>query len=60
MADDEKKSLDAKRVRNESVSLYDLDADDVLETQGYVVLDSSLGLVKPTTKAPSENHKEKT
>lgn len=43
------------RVRNESMSLYDMDADEALETQGFVVIDSSLGLVKssPDTQAKS-------
>ena len=48
----------AHRVRNESMSLYDMDADETLETQGYVVIDSSLGLVKPRpdegAKAPQK------
>lgn len=46
------------RVRNESMSLYDMDADEALETHGFVVIDSSLGLVKPSrdkaTKCPPE------
>ena len=36
-----------KRVRNEAVFLYDMNVDDVFQTLGYIVLDSSLGLIDP-------------
>ncbi|PSR28849.1 MAG: hypothetical protein C7B43_09200 [Sulfobacillus benefaciens] len=36
-----------KRVPNEAIFLYDMDADDVFLSLGYVVIDSSLGLVAP-------------
>ncbi|OLZ09840.1 hypothetical protein [Sulfobacillus thermosulfidooxidans] len=40
---------DAKpqRIRNEAVFLYDMNADDIFQENGYVVIDSSLGLVTP-------------
>lgn len=39
-----------RRVRNEAVSLYDMNADETLHRDGYVVIDSSLGLLPgPTT-----------
>ncbi len=61
MADDQKPLSHGKRVRNESVSLYDMGADEVLETQGFVVLDSSLGLIKPSPTTRSASRKgEKT
>ena len=60
MSDNKKKSPRAQRVRNESVSLYDMGVDDVLETEGFVVLDSSLGLVPPSRgKTPLATHDKK-
>jgi hypothetical protein len=36
-----------RRVRNESVWLYDMYADQLLTHDGYVIIDSSLGVVMP-------------
>ncbi|MBX5467460.1 MAG: hypothetical protein K6U14_08225 [Firmicutes bacterium] len=55
----------ARRVRNESVWLYDMNADQLLAETGYVVIDSSLGVVAtapvPTggadSAAPHRNRK---
>lgn len=33
------------RVRNEAVWLYDMNADQWLDQDGYVIIDSSLGLL---------------
>lgn len=44
------------RVRNEAVLLYDMNADDLFDSQGYVVIDSSLGLIGPA--APPSVHQD--
>lgn len=44
-----------RRVRNESVWLYDMYADQLLTDDGYVIIDSSLGVVMP----PDELHRPK-
>lgn len=33
------------RVPNEAVALYEMNADEVLDAAGHVVIDSSLGLI---------------
>lgn len=35
-----------RRVRNEAIGLYDMNADEIFHAKGYVVIDSSLGLVQ--------------
>lgn len=45
-----------RRVRNESVWLYDMYADQLLTDDGYVIIDSSLGVVMPP---PGELHRPK-
>ncbi|MCL4521519.1 MAG: hypothetical protein M1415_08050 [Firmicutes bacterium] len=35
----------ARRVHNEAVALYDMNADDMLHATGHVVADSSLGTI---------------
>nr|WP_242848364.1 hypothetical protein [Sulfobacillus thermosulfidooxidans] len=51
---------DAKpqRIRNEAVFLYDMNADDIFQSNGYVVIDSSLGLVYPhvTNREDAKNN----
>lgn len=39
------------RVRNEAVFLYDMNVDDIFQSNGYIVIDSSLGLVDPHAKS---------
>jgi hypothetical protein len=34
-----------RQVPNESVALYDMNADDLLEQTGHLVVDSSLGII---------------
>lgn len=45
-----------RRVRNESVWLYDMYADQLLTDDGYVIIDSSLGVVMPP---PDQLHRPK-
>lgn len=51
--DNRKKPIN--RVRNEAIGLYDMNADEIFHETGYVVIDSSLGLMKDEPK-PVEKH----
>lgn len=42
-----------RKIRNEAMALYEMNADDMFRTTGHVVIDSSLGLV--TESAPSHS-----
>lgn len=44
------------RVANEAIGLYDMNVDDVFRAKGYVVIDSSLGLV---TESRASHHARK-
>ncbi len=45
-------------VRNEAVFLYDMNADDIFADRGYVVIDSSLGLIGPRAANPQVHRPE--
>ncbi len=49
----------SKRVRNEAVFLYEMNADEVFQNMGYIVIDSSLGLIGPSMGTPGANARGK-
>ncbi|MCY0909259.1 hypothetical protein [Sulfobacillus sp. hq2] len=46
------------KVRNEAVFLYDMNADDLFESQGYLVIDSSLGMITSPVPPVSPEHQK--
>lgn len=42
-----------RRIPNLAVNLYEMNADDVFETTGHVIIDSSLGMLADAPEEPS-------
>jgi hypothetical protein len=47
---------DEHPVRNEAMNLYETDVDDLLRQQGYLVIDSSLGVMRDDPDPSSGPH----
>ncbi len=44
------------RIRNQAVDLYEINADDLLQSEGFVIIDSSLGVMRESGSRPPRSH----